>query len=371
MKIGILTLPLHTNYGGILQAYALQAVLKNMEHEVVLIKENEIFKLPLWKAPISYAKRFLFKYILKRKGAIDIFYEQYFKKITQNTRPFIDEYIQELDIEDVKKDKESFDAIVVGSDQIWRPKYYYKNITKAYLSFAKSWNIKRIAYAASFGTDKWEYTEAQTQQCRNLVEKFDAVSVREKSGIDLCQRHFGINAVQVLDPTMLLDVQHYISLIERANIEKSKGELFVYVLDKSKETHDIEQEICSMFGYKPFYSSTDSSKASLENKIASRPEVWLRSFYDAEFILTDSFHACVFSILFNKPFVVYGNKNRGLSRFDSLLQLFGLEQRLISQETVHLQQTLNTPIDWTTVNAILREQRDVANRFLIDSFSKL
>jgi hypothetical protein len=365
MKTALLTLPLHSNYGGILQAYALQEALKRMGHEAILIKENSRFQFPLWK----YPKRVLCKYILRKKDSIDVFYEQKREKLGQNTRIFIDKNIQTKDFLQVKKNKKDFGAIIVGSDQIWRPKYY-KNIEKAYLSFAKNWKIKRIAYAASFGTDEWEYTDKQTENCKNLLKLFDAVSIREKSGVELCKKHFDINAVQVLDPTMLLDVSHYISLIEKEKVEKSMGNLFVYVLNKNKVADKIEQEISSTLNLIPFYSSTDSVKALIADRKTTKVENWLRSFYDAEFVLTDSFHACVFSILFNKPFVVYGNSSRGLSRFDSLLQLFNLENREISTGAINLEQILNSPVNWSKVNKIIEEQREISNLFLTNSLKE-
>jgi hypothetical protein len=368
MKTGVLTLALKDNYGGILQAYALQTVLRNRGHEAILIKESE--ELPLWKMPFSYSKRILDKYIVRKENAIDVFCEQKREKLElitcQNIRKFIDEYIRVENMACVRKNKKDFDAIVVGSDQIWRPKYY-RYIESAYLSFAKNWKIKRIAYAASFGTDQWEYTNKQTQNCKSLIKKFDAVSVREKSGVDLCKKHFDIKALHALDPTLLLDVSHYISLIEKGKVEKSKGDLFVYVLDKNEDTNKIEQKISSIFEYAPFYSSIDNKTTVIKDKIAIKIEAWLRSFYDAEFVLTDSFHACAFSILFNKPFVVYGNAARGMSRFESLLQLFNLEDRMISPKTVNLEQILNTPINWSKVNGILKEQREISNQFLINS----
>jgi hypothetical protein len=356
-----------------LQAYALQEVLRNMGHEAILIKRDFTYDFPLWKALYIFAKRFLLKYILRMKNAVDVFDELRRKKqslfISQNTLPFINKHIRKKNISWVKRNNKAFGAIVVGSDQIWRPKYnrWGIDIEQTYLSFAEKWNIKRIAYAASFGTDQWEYTDRQTDNCKNLVKKFDAVSVREKSGVDLCKKYFGINALHVLDPTMMLDTSHYLELIENEKVEKNIGNMFVYVLDKNESTIKIEQEIKSICGYTPFYSRIDNEESTLEERIATKPEVWLRSFYDAEFIFTDSFHGCVFSILFQKPFLVYGNQDRGLSRFDSLLGLFELEHRLITPKTVNLEQILNTSINWNRVNKILQEQREISHQFLKNS----
>ena len=231
MKIGILTLPLHTNYGGILQAYALQTVLERMGHEVKVINRNTDYKLPLWKTPLVYSKRII-KNILGYK--IPLFYEQKLIKeqpiIRQNTDRFIQRYIHTLNVDNYSDLKaEDFDAIVVGSDQVWRPKYFGK-IEDAYLQFAKDWNIKRIAYAASFGTAEWEYTDRQTAICKDLIKKFDAVSVREDSGEELCLKKYGIIASQVLDPTMLLTKDDYCNLIQNTNNKQSDGSIFYYTI---------------------------------------------------------------------------------------------------------------------------------------------
>lgn len=330
MKIGILTLPLHTNYGGILQAYALQTVLERMGHEVEVIDTPNIKSSPsLW----TIGKRII-KKLLGRK--VSLFLEKKYNKefpiISQYTQLFIDKYIHRKVVntpEELQED--DFDAIVVGSDQIWRPKYYGK-IENAYLKFAKDWNIKRIAYAASFGTDEWEYTPHQTARCGELLRMFDAVSVREASGVGLCKEYFGVEAKHVLDPTMLLNKEDYIKLIETAGTPKSKGTLLNYILDDTPEKRALIEQIAKDKGLVPFRvnSRVEDHNAPLEERIQPSVEQWLRGFYDAEFVVTDSFHACVFSILFGKPFVVIGNKERGMARFNSLLDMFGLNNRMIS-----------------------------------------
>ena len=334
MRIAILTLPLHTNYGGILQAYALQTVLERMGHEVCLVeKRRKPVTLPLWKAPLVYGKRML-KNVTGHP--FPVFYEQKVNReepfVRQHTDKFICRYIKRRIVGDFSEINESdYDAIVVGSDQIWRPKYFNDNIERAFLDFTEGWDVRRIAYAASFGTDEWEYTRAQTRRCGRLLKRFDAVSVREASGADLCREHFGVEAKTMLDPTMLLEKEDYIRLFENANTPKSNGTLLNYILDDTPEKTALTNRIAKERGLVPFRVNAKSDiNLPIENRIAPSVEQWLRGFYDAEFVVTDSFHACVFSILFNKPFLVVGNQKRGLSRFVSLLGMFGLEDRLIT-----------------------------------------
>ena len=233
MRIAILTLPLHTNYGGILQAYALQTVLERMGHEVCIVeKKRKPVTLPLWKVPLVYGKRML----KNAKGRpFPLFYEQKVNReepfVRQHTDKFICRYIKRRIVGDFSEINESdYDAIVVGSDQIWRPKYFNDNIERAFLDFTEGWDVRRIAYAASFGTDEWEYTRAQTRRCGRLLKRFDAVSVREASGADLCREHFGVEAKTMLDPTMLLEKEDYIRLFENANTPKSNGTLLNYII---------------------------------------------------------------------------------------------------------------------------------------------
>ncbi|CCY64816.1 putative uncharacterized protein [Prevotella sp. CAG:1124] len=366
MRIGILTLPLHTNYGGILQAYALQTVLERMGHDVCLIeKKRQPLRLPLWKAPLSYGKR-----IIKNLTGhpYPICFEQKINReeplVRQNTDKFVNKYIKRRFVDDFSEiGKDDFDAIVIGSDQVWRPKYFIDGIENAYLTFAKEWNIRRIAYAASFGTDKWEYSSEQTTSCRRLLKNFDAVSVRESSAVTLCREHLGVDVKRVLDPTMLLSTNDYMKLFDANGTPKSNGNLLCYIIDETPEKMSFVNKIAQERGLIPFRvnSKVENLIAPLQERIQPPVEQWLRGFYDADFVVTDSFHACVFSILFNKPFFVLGNEKRGLSRFSSLLGMFGMENLLVTNKDLNEKQN---DIDWARVMSLLAEEKKKAINFL-------
>ena len=348
MKIGILTLPLHTNYGGILQAYALQTVLERMGHEVCVIQRSWRIQIVWWKFPLQIVNRCIYRFVFGRNVALfsELKWNNNQTVIERNTKEFIDKYIHTYQVKQISDIREKdFDAIVVGSDQIWRPKYYrlhYKYIEDAFLSFTKKWSVKRIAYAPSFGTDAWEYSKVETQKCGSLLQKFDVVSVREKSGVGLCEKYLGRKDVQwVLDPTMLLDKEDYERLIPKDTI--APGDLMCYVLDANDEINNLITKIASENDMKVFQAASDVDNVLLpiEKRIQPPVESWLSGFRDAKLVITDSFHACVFSILFRKPFVVIGNKNRGYSRFESLLKRFGLENRLIENASQFKDSMLN------------------------------
>lgn len=363
MKIGILTLPLHTNYGGILQAYALQTILERMGHEVVVFDTSKRISIPMWKYPFAFIKRFIRKFLLQKPTRL--FYEKWYNDtyliISQNTQRFINKYIHRLEISSFSSlHEDNFDALIVGSDQVWRPMYfcpmYSTKIENAFLAFAQKWSVRRIAYATSFGSEKWEYTSKETACCRCLIKKFDIISVREKLGVKMCKDKFDIEAIHVLDPTMLLNKEDYIEMIKAADdIKPSNGNLLCYILDETKEISEIISHIAAKKNLKPFYanSKVDNHEVDIKLRIQPAVESWLRGFYDAEFIVTDSFHACVFAILFQKPFVVIGNSDRGMARFYSLLELFGLQSCLVASA----QDINNDEINWDEISTILRERR--------------
>lgn len=373
MKIGILTLPLHTNYGGILQAYALQTVLERMGHVVIVLNRDRSVYSPKRQQILSYIVYLIKKYCLGRK--VSPFKSAKRKNIEreereQYTSVFIKKNIHTCGVKKLDRDApHNLDAFVVGSDQVWRHKYFTRSfksrIENAYLKFCEGENVKRIAYAASFGTEEWEYTETETKECARLLALFDAVSVREESGVKLCMEKLARNdAKHVLDPTMLLSQEDYIKIVEDSKSPESPGNLMCYVLDDNANIQSLINRIALEKSLTPFVANSKVSDKKLPNKERIQPPVerWLRGFMDAEFVVTDSFHACVFSILFHKPFVVIGNKKRGYSRFESLLKLFGLENRLI-EDASQFDISLLCPISDDTYRK-LDEYRNNSMEFL-------
>lgn len=369
MKIGIITLRLYTNYGGILQAYALQTILKRMGYEVSHIeKEFKPYIPPIWKRPLLFFKRMLINFIENKKLVFSYGVNNKREIFGLYTFDFIHKYLHIVEYSDFSEIQEAeYDVLIVGSDQVWRPKYFYtKEIYNAYLKFAKKWNIKRIAYAASFGTNDWEYSNKQTVECAELIKLFDSVSVREKSAVNLCENKFGIKAIQVLDPTMLLECDDYIRLFKNLNIPKNTGNLYCYFLDETEEKKQLIRIISEEKNLTPFYvkPKSNNSNSNIEDIKQPPVEMWLRGFYDAEYVITDSFHACVFSILFQKPFIVYNNAKRGSERFESLLSMFGLQSCLIND--ISEIKCVPEP-NWSRINCIIKKYREKSIKFLLTS----
>ena len=312
MNVGILTLPFVNNYGGILQNYAMQVVLKNCGMNPITL-DVESPKTPVWIFVASWIKSFIFVLFGKKRA----FPKTRVNKRSELLNDFIrssistTEELKNLN-EDILK-KYGITAIVVGSDQVWRPKYTH-DVKTMFLDFVKKTDVKRIAYAASFGVDCCEYTSQQVAACSELAKKFNAISVRESSGVRLCKEFLCVNAIWTLDPTLLLYRDDYERLCCDIPIEKSLF-LAAYILEKTDDVVDKIEKIASERGLTIKWFTADKA-ASL-----SIPE-WISMFRDASYVVTDSFHGTVFSIIFDKEFKCVFNESRGSARFESLLELY-------------------------------------------------
>ena len=372
MKIGIYTQPLLYNFGGILQNWALQTVLKRMGYEVETINQSPYKLKP---SLMIYAKRMVKKYILRQKVHIraEISYNKYYDILATNIKPFLEKNIQRRNFFNIHEvSEQEYDAIIVGSDQVWRPKYnksHQLRIEDAFLDFAKGWNILRVAYAPSFGTAEWEYTKEEERNCSELAKLFKHISVREDSGVDLCRDHLKVDASVVLDPTLLLKQEDYETLIDSSQTHSPSGDLLCYFLDENEEVQRLTNLIATTKGLQPFKANSRIADptAPIRARIQQPIEQWLRNFKEAKFVATDSFHACVFSLIFGKPFVVLGNKDRGMARYDSLLNLFSAKEHLIYSSEEY-NQDLAYDIQAVNVNQ-LEEMRKKSMDFLKNALS--
>lgn len=325
MKIALLNLPYDNNYGGNLQRYALMKVLQNMGHDVTHINLRFHWQLPWYKKPYSYIKRIVLKYILGRN--INIKQEQYSQKEYEKrcavTEPFYQRYVKHTApitaVKDLKK-YNYFEAYVVGSDQVWRKSIARKYLYSMFLDFLPSnLKVKRIAYGVSLGVAENELSEKEIKKLSALYRCFDAVSVRENSALELFKQYGWVEpqAKHVLDPTLLLKKEDYLQLVENGSTHPSEGDLFCYILDKTDEKNSLILQKAEELHLKPFYFSIQSDKsASIEQ--------WLRSFADAKYVITDSYHGFLFSIIFNKPFHLIKNKYRGNERFEAFIQMLNI-----------------------------------------------
>lgn len=377
-KTAILTMPLHANFGGITQAWALQTFLKACGYDAYLVN-LQFSQHSAFSEALEVVKRLIKRYLLNSK--IDYILDSGFSAknkqiIAQHTSEFIDKYInpKTVKISGVENlatlARADFDAWVVGSDQVWRP--LYCDVEKYFLGFLPAGKmVKRISYAASFGVDTWEYNEQQTTVCRKLAGQFDALSVREDSGVTLCREKLGVNAIQMVDPTLLLTPGDYMTLIDNRQYgESAEGGLLVYMLDNKADKEKVISQIAAYYNYNPFTTNnpkTEIPSAPVKERVAPSVESWLEGYARASYVITDSFHGVVFSLLFNVPFIVYGNKTRGMARITSLLNMFGLEDRLIYSALDLTEGKIAGAVDWNKVNEKIRTEREKSMNFLKNS----
>lgn len=353
MKIAILTQPLRTNFGGILQDYALQTVLKRLGHEPVTIDYDCRYTKTRWvmgrvKSILTGTKH-------------HIQFPHYNRSGQENLNRFIHQYITMTKPVNTPT-REIFESIhpeafVVGSDQVWAPACnvpidYLGNM---FLDFAPDFKGKRVAYAASFGSGEWTYTPEWTDKCSKLAKKFDAISVREESGVKLCKKYLGVDAIHVLDPTLLLTGADYEKLLSRP--AKKTNTLFAYVLDTSNEKVKFLHTVANKFGFElKIQGANDDLK--WEDSI----EDWLADIRDAAMVVTDSFHGSVFAIQFHRPFLSIVNHKRGADRFTSLLDKLGLNDRLITDINI-INGIINT-INWDVIDQKMSVERELSINFL-------
>lgn len=360
-KIGLLTLPLKDNYGGILQALALYTYLTRLGCEVTLI-QKENFHSMWMKLLIFFFERTPFQNLKKLRST---------HLNSKKHRTLIDSIIAKKTPRAFTRSEMAriaieykFDSIVVGSDQVWRMQYIDKVYYGTYfLDFLNAESTRKVAYAASFGLDHWPMLD-KSQEISRLLVGFDALSSRESSGVELCKEFGRSDCEHVLDPTLLIEKDFYEQLVDGLP-PPSRKSFLCYLLDESTFNDSIIYQCTSILG-------EEHHREHIYEKGSSRQEYsiseWIKAFHRADFIVTDSFHGMVFSIIFNKQFVAISNSTRGSSRFESLLKELGIISRLISSNAdFDISALVNQKIDYDSVNSRLATWRKRSEKFLRDA----
>ena len=388
-KLAILTQPLHSNYGGILQCYALQTVLERMGCEVTVLNRKQVapkltFLLFVLRC-VSMLKCVFRRHVLGQKEwhvqkpwaenyapyrtmeglwGNPRFLQAFVREHIHQTKPLYSS--QELG---QAAEEGQFDSFVVGSDQVWREQYA-PEITDYFLGFLPDSDRRpKVAYAASFGLERVGISNEKLKRCRQLVQRFTAVSVREQSAVRLAKEALGVDARWVLDPTLLLPAEDY-QFAARSKGKNWAG-VVTYILDGNEVKSQVTNDVSNTFSL-PVKAINVSMQTMDEQSVDMLPvEEWLRAFAQADFVVTDSFHGCVFSIIHRKPFVAIANVGRGIDRFTSLLGYFGLQDRLVfSMEDYRKKRSaLLAPIDFAPVAEKLAQAQESSLAFLKEALS--
>lgn len=365
MKIALVVYRLGPSHGSILQTYALYQTLYKMGHEVSILNRQK--NLSIYRILRNIAARIKGRILNSYKGPV--FYTKDYSSLSmRELNTFVQKYLKSNLLTFSTRNELNniinlnFDCYIVGSDQTWRPKYVH-DVKYYFLDFLPiNSSVKRIAYAPSFGTSNWEFTPQLTEECKKYLSSFSAVSVREDVGVDLCRKFFNVQVSHVLDPTFLLEQKDYLLLINKTHQESNKI-LALSILDNSAFAIELVQKVCSDLNLKPCQINA-SHKSTVKDWIEPGIEKWLEGILQSKFVVTDSFHATVFAIIFNKPFITIVNVSRGSSRILSLLTMFGLENRMVDSIDQVSDKLLYDTIDWDAVNRIIEKERNKSINWL-------
>lgn len=368
MKISIITLHAVSNYGSVLQTVATDAFWKEMGLEVEFLnyKREDCRSIALFLRKEWYKKpNILFPIkaliylptLIRWKFVFDRF-------IKDNIKTTEKVYTYEEDFSEIP----DADIYCTGSDQVWNSKLNNGILGMFYLDYVPD-NKKRISFAASFGKDTLD--EWEKRETKSLLSKYDYITVREKSGVDIIKDLGIYNVEQFLDPTLLFGSNHW-NKYASDRMSKSKY-LFVYQLHYNEGIEQFINEIAKTKGLKVVRLCYRYDEVIKKGKCLIIPKVkdFLGCIKHAGMVITDSFHATAFSVNYNVPFISILPKEQFGGRIHSLLELTGLEDRLIFED--YSVEKACSSVDFTFANKVLDEQRiSIRNKFksLIESWNE-
>lgn len=369
-KIGIITYWItRSNYGTILQNYALQTFLRSLGFETFLIRTD---------IPLGCSRKDYYKSLLQKNGFFSLI--GYFKSrllckiawkiLSENKndekRKFpdsVDKYLNPTKIfrslSELESDCPMADIYIAGSDQVWNT--YGENYAtiseqiKAYLLCFAPDSARKISCAASFGKNSLDL-EFESLFKQELSE-FDFISCREKSGVEICRKLGVENAVLQQDPTMLLSSDEYKKIASK-KLAPKKPYILLYLLgnDTDFSIRRLKQFAKSKKLDVVYVPANEAQKINFYKKTYPTVEEWLGLYENASAVVTNSFHGTVFSLIFNKPFLSVHQKGKFETqnvRIDSLLEDFGLKNRIFSGDF----EKLFSSVDFEKVNKRLEEIR--------------
>lgn len=318
---GIINYWYANDHGAILTAYAIQRLLQKMGYSSRLIN--------ICPAPYERYNGISQKFELKYLNST---YETYNSTTLKNLNS-------------------KYKYFIVGSDQVFRAEWVSDDW---FLEFVDI-NTPKIAIAASFGIEELNVPKARVKKIRYLLNRFNNISVRESSGISLCQKLGHVKAKLILDPVFLVDKSEFETLLENKYEEKY---CYCYLRDLSTAKKLQIQDFCSRNQLIIFWCDANVSI-----------EEFLARIKYAEYFITDSYHGLCFSLIFNKKFYCYYNKKRGNTRFDSLIEMLKIPQKcFISDESLSLYD-INLKSDYKSINANIESFKSESINWILSSLN--
>mgnify|MGYP003365597488 CR=1 FL=1 len=386
MKIGIITFwNSNDNYGQLLQAWALQKWLKRNGHNPFIIKYTlQTPNTPLIKKIAIYFFKTILIYpifvklfnIIKQKKRLQINHDN----LRQFNRFRNDELIFSKNeyncLIDLQKFPPEADCYITGSDQVWAQLLSFEENQAYFLNFGNE-KIKRIAYAPSFSM--LNYPPKLINKLQQQLKKFNAISVREKTGLNICNKA-GFKAETVCDPTLLLNANDYADIIEKQN--NTSNYIYIYSLNISSKkdiywdelysfasNHNLKIRVTTASGYIPAKEIFNKKHVEYDYATISK---WLFNIQNAQLVVTSSFHGIVFSIIMHTPFIyipLKGKFSKGNNRITDLLDYLELNHRILKTNTTFTD-IYNSKIHWNKVFNLLNTYQEKSKLFLIKNLNK-
>lgn len=360
-KIGIITFHRAHNYGAILQVYALQKKLsQKYDTKIIDYRNKELEK----SYDIISVNRKNIRTIIKSLVSSIIYHNRIlkrykvFEKFIYEEMSLTRKYNSEKELQD---EPPELDVYITGSDQVWNYNISEKKINAYTLNFGRG-NVKRISYAASIGTD--ELNEQYKEDYINNIKKLDAISVREQKAKEYLQNVINKEIEVTLDPTLLMTKQEWENCFDLSGKEKEKY-ILGYTLTDDIAYYETINYLSEMTGCKVIHVGKRNKGINniLRNAHEDGPIEFLKLIKNAEYVVASSFHATVFSIIFNKNFWVVPPKKTS-SRITNLLEKVDLSNRIIRTFEDLKKQKYDEKIDYKKVDNILEQERNKSINWL-------
>lgn len=338
MKIGLLTYHHSTNNGAMLQAYATVRALHELGHEVLLVD-------------IRQTEDHHSGFIGLMANLVNIRRDHKIKKFKSRFYPPLSR--RYYSVEELRNDPPQVDCLLVGSDQVWNPQISKEMAMAYFLDFGNE-NLKRISYASSFGLNQWPNNLAITSDVKRALHRFEALSVRETTGVNILNETFGENSTLVVDPTML-----FCEYNELTGLIPERNEVVCYKLNRTSDFYGNIGMVKRMTGIPVRLLNNAYPVRGLRYTYPPSIEEWIQRIGGARYVITDSFHGTVFSILYKRDFVVITNNNGRDSRLHDLLKNLGLEERAFdSVKALQDNKRWMQPVDYSQVMLKLNVLRE-------------
>lgn len=336
-----------SNYGSSLTYYALGKTLESLGKQILLI-------------PLA-----------KRNGTP-------WEKETQQTIDFLGKYFKigkSRDYDEMPVFNDFCDAFIVGSDQLWTAGAIDLLGYTFFLDFVQK-DKKKIAFSTSFGQSTFQVPKGVNDTAKDYLQRFNAVSVRESSGVDLCKEYFGVDAAHIMDPVFLCEKQYYDELVDSVNDDAPEKYLLCYILDPTPEKERLAAEIArkkklkiiTILGMKEFKWAKDKwHMGQVLQNVTS--EQFLFYIKNSDYLLTDSHHGTCFGIIYEKPYLALVNSSRGATRFESVAEKLGLKDRLVYTPYDLPDSIYDAPIDYESVEKKLSQENARSLEWLKDAIN--